>query len=441
MSMINKINFILAGTTVVFATVAYGAVHQPVIALVYLLVSTMTVLWAAGCLKENRIRIDGNYFQLILLSAAIYGAVQVFPFGHLPATGGVDGIPWTISLDPFATQVNALHFLALLLYFAVTITLLDSASRIRKAAILIGVFGFSYSFFAVIQSVLSPEKIYGIYGRYGAHPFGSFVSRNNFAAWVELAISIPLGLLFVGAVKKDKKLLFITAMAIMGASLLLSGSRGGLVAFLAELLFLLFITIAQGDGRRKIARIGLLAGILAAVAGGAYFVGGETSLSRLSGNEGAVGSDVSRTHIWAVTLKVIGETMPLGAGLGGFGAAYTKFDQNSGLARVEQAHNDYLQVVSDAGIIGVILGVSFLFLFFRTGFRSIRTDDLYRRGIASGAFAGMFAVMVHSLFDFPLHTTAIALLFLLTLTLLIVSGRSYNDDVPKEQNPRAHYGI
>ncbi|HLA95592.1 MAG TPA: O-antigen ligase family protein, partial [Pyrinomonadaceae bacterium] len=169
-----------------------------------------------------------------------------------------------------------------------------------------------------------------------------------------------------------------------------------------------------------------------AIVAGSFFVGGDSSLSRLTEDQAAVGSNVSRTHIWSVTLKVIGDSMPLGVGLGAYAAAYSKFDANSGLERVEQAHNDYLQVLSDAGVVGGILGIAFLFLYFRTGFRAVRTENNYRRGLAAGAFAGTFAVLVHSIFDFPLHTTAIALLFLVLLAVLVAARSHFEDDVVNE---------
>ena len=134
---------------------------------------------------------------------------------------------------------------------------------------------------------------------------------------------------------------------------------------------------------------------------------------------------------------MIAENLPLGAGFGAFAVAYTKFDNASGLARVEQAHNDYLQVIADAGVPGLAIGLLFLFLFFRYGRRVANIKNTYRRGIALGAFAGCFAVLVHSIFDFVLHVTAVALLFLSLLALLSASQRDFNDDVQDEQKHRS----
>jgi len=52
-------------------------------------------------------------------------------------------------------------------------------------------------------------------------------------------------------------------------------------------------------------------------------------------------------------------------------------------------------------------------ILFRKGFARRETDDRFRRGVVTGALAGCFAVLVHSFFDFTLHTTANALLFLI----------------------------
>lgn len=428
-TIFNKIAFTLLIATLVFTTLVFGAVHQSIIAFTYVLIGLMFVLLAIDWYKRGEIRVSLNAIQLPLLGAAVYGLIQLIPFGSYAELGGVADIPRTISLDLFATLVSALHFLALLLVFSMTLALFDSATRIRKLAITICVFGFLYSFFAILQSVLSPDAIYGFYERFGAAPFGSFVSRNNFAAWIELAVAVPLGLILSGAVEKDKRLLYLTSAGLMGIALVVSGSRGGLVAFIAEVFFLLVLTIRSETAKGKALKFALAGGLLVAVVAGSIFVGGESSLTRLTEDQAAAGSNVSRLHIWSVTLKVIGDGLPLGVGLGAFGVAYTRFDQNSGFERVEQAHNDYLQVVSDAGIVGALLGLAFLYFLFRAGFRSVRTSNPYRRGIATGAFAGLFGVLVHSLFDFPLHTTAISLLFLTMIAVLVACGSKYDDDV------------
>lgn len=440
MNWANRTAFSLTIAIAVLTTVAYGAVHQPILALFYVLVAIVLLLWAVDSLKSGEVRVNLSLLQVPLYAAAGYGLIQTIPFGTIAETAGVSGIPRTISFDPFATQLSALHFLALGLFFSASLVLIDSASRIRKLVIAISIFGFAFAFFAILQSVLSPGKIYGIYEVRGAVPFGSFVNRHNFAAYMEMTIGLPLGMLFAGAVVRDKRLLYVTGIALMGVALVMSGSRGGLVAFLAQVIFLIMLTTGAKSRGRLVVKLIASGLLIAAIVVGSIFIGGESSLTRIA--ETATSSNITtdRSHIWLVTLKVVVSTMPFGAGFGALGVAYTTFDSYSGLERVEQAHNDYLQVAADAGIPGIAIGLFFLVWLFRSGFAAANTGNHYRRGVAIGALASCFAVLVHSIFDFVLHTTAISLLFILLMTLIVASREKYDDDfeLPEWQKRRAH---
>jgi O-antigen ligase len=430
----SKLGFFLLAVTIIFTTIAYGTVHQPILLVFYVFVGLMAVLWAIDALLSRAVRFSPEYIQFTLLAAAVYGLFQVMPFGTVSDVTGVSGLPRTISLDPFATQVSALHYFALFIFFAATLVLLDSASRIRKLAITITVFGFAYSFFAILQSVLSPQRIYGLYE--ASQPFGSFVNRHNFAAYAEMTMAIPLGLLFVGAIGKDKRLLYGTAVGLMGVALLLSQSRGGLVAFVAEIIFLALVAAGSRSRGTIALKLGLAVVLLVAVIGGAIFVGGETSLTRVADTTTTQDVTTGRSQIWQVTLKVIAANMPLGAGLGAFGVAYTPYDSMTGLERVEQAHNDYLQVLADAGLVGLAIGGFFLWCLFVLGRDALAIKNKYRRGVALGALAGIFAILVHSIFDFVLHTTAVSVLFLTLLAILIAARRSYDDDIEDQVHDR-----
>lgn len=425
--------FILIFATIAVSTLLYGAVHQGVLALVYFLVASMVVAWAIDHFRTGELRFSTEPLQFVLYAAAVYGLIQVLPFGALPDAGLVSDIPNTISLDVFTTQVSALHFLGLGLFFSMALFSFDSASRLRKIAVFITVFGAVFAFFAILQSVLSPTKIYGLLER--PLPFGSFVSRNNFAGWMEMAIAVPLGMIFTGSVSQDKRLIYITAAVLMGVSIVLSGSRGGLIALVLQLGFLVLVTYMSRDRSSTGLRLVFGISVFAAIIAGTVFVGGENTLTRIS-DQGVAEGVVTRPQIWTTTLKMIRDSQPFGVGLGAFGVAYTKYDNASGFERVEQAHNDYLQVVSDAGVVGAVIGLVFMFLVFKVGITSVRVRNLERRGIAAGAFVGVFGALIHSIFDFNLHTTAIALLFLVLLALLVAAGSKYEDDSVEHKQRR-----
>jgi O-antigen ligase len=416
---------------IVLTTVAYGTVHQPILALFYLSAALMVILWAFDAWFSGFLRFNRSLLQLPFIAAIVFGLIQIIPFGTYDI-GGVSGIPRTISQDAYATQMAVLHWLILLIYFAAALAFIDSGKRLKKVFYLITIFGFIFAFFAIIQVVLSPTRIYGIYEPHLARPFGSFVNPNNFAAYMEMTLALPLGLFFAGAVEKDKKLLYLTGIALMGVALAMSGSRGGFISLLAEVLFLILLT-TKADGQSKLfLRMGAAAALFICIILGTFLLGSEkSSLTRFAETTAKTDLTTTRTHIWGATIGIIGQNPMLGSGMNAFGVAYTAQDTLSGIERAEQAHNDYLQVLSDTGIVGGLVGLVFLVLFFRTGLEGVKTHMRFRRGIAVGAFAGCFAVLVHSVFDFVLHTTAVALLFV-TLMALMVNARK---DERTEERP------
>ncbi len=439
MTRLNSIAFILICSTGILTTLAYGTVHQPVIAIFYLLICLQFLIFAADSLFGGILEFSRSRLQIPLILLGLYGVFQSIPFGTISSSGDIPAIPRTISIEPFATRVVALHIFALSSFFLLCLSTISSAKRLRRIVGLITIFGAVYAFFAILQSVLSPEKIYGIYKPSAGVPFGSFVNRHNFAAIMEMTIAVPMGLLFVGALRSDKKLLYVVAISTMGAALLLSGSRGGLVAFLVEIVVLIVLTRkgATAKGRSALSlKIALSFLLIFAAVGGAIFVGGDTSLTRISETVSSDDITSSRAQIWNTTTKVIEHGLPFGVGLGAFPQAYTMFDPAGGYERVEQAHNDYLQIVADAGIIGTLLGAVFMFWFFREGIKNASVVDSFRRGSAIGAFAGCTAILVHSLFDFVLHITAVSIVFLTLLSILVASGRNYDDDVDEYDEPK-----
>jgi len=315
MSVLNKLTFFLICATGIFTTLAYGTVHQPVIAVFYFVVATMAILWSADSIISGAARVSRHPLQIPLLLLGVFALIQVIPFGTL-ADNAVSGVPRTISLEPFSTQVVALHIFALCAFFAFALGVLDSAARLRKVVAVLTIFGFIYAFYAILQSVLSPDKIYGIYRPQTATPFGSFVNRHDFAAIIEMTVCIPLGLIFAGALRSDKRLLYSVAIALMGTSLLLSGSRGGLVALIAEIILLVILTSRAKGRKNLILKAALSALLIFAAVGGAIFVGGDTSLTRFAETASSEDVSSSRTKIWAVTLKGIGDNLRFGSVFG-----------------------------------------------------------------------------------------------------------------------------
>jgi O-antigen ligase len=239
----------------------------------------------------------------------------------------------------------------------------------------------------------------------------------------------------------------------MGVALVMTTSRGGIISLVAEIMFLVVVTAIwrkpdesrhhhhHHHHRAKISRvkgagirIGLASALLVGLFLGVVFLGGEFSINRFIDSVNTDDPTTGRAHFWAVTLDIIKAHPYVGTGLGAFGVIYTKYDSRNGLFRLEQAHNDYLQVLSDGGIVGAVLGLSFVALLFYKALSRARSKDDFRRGVALASLSGCFAVLVHSFFDFTLHTTANALLFLVLVALATLNGRVEN--APRKKRPR-----
>src|SRR5687767_14259733 len=96
----NKVTFFLICALPIFAALAYGTVHQPIIALFYAIVTMIVCLWAADCLASGVLRYSSSRLQIPLLLLAVYALIQVIPFGTFTDISGISGIPRTISLEP-----------------------------------------------------------------------------------------------------------------------------------------------------------------------------------------------------------------------------------------------------------------------------------------------------------------------------------------------------
>src|SRR5882724_8744685 len=445
-TLASRLLFLTICVAVVLTTLAYGTVHYWAMAVFALSAAGIVCLWCVDGLVLRSVQLSRNALQWPLLGLVALGLIQLLPLRSVDNAG----LPLTparaLSLDPYATRLVLVQLTALLIYFAATLIFTDTPRRLRTIVRTITIFGFLLAMFGLTQSFTSDgTRVYWFRQLAQSTAFGPFINRHHFAGYMELAIALPLGLLFSGAIESYKRPIYAFAAVMMGVALIMTSSRGGIISLSAEILFLVVVAgpgVARGERlpraqrvRSALLRAGLAFGLIAVLIGGAIAVGGSDAFSRLVGTPNAADPTTGRAHFWGVTLDVIKAYPIVGSGLGSFSVIYTRYDSRNGFYRLEQAHNDYLQTLADGGIVGGILGLAFLVILFGKGFARRETDDKFRRGVATGALAGCFAVLIHSFFDFTLHTTANALLFLILAALATQDSRV--DQSPKRRRRRA----
>jgi len=416
----------------VLTTMAYGTVHYWALAGFAMTAAGMICLWCLDGLVLRSVRLSKNLLQLPFIGMILLGLIQLLPLRPAADNAGLPlSLSRSLSLDSYATRLVLVQVISLFIYFAATLIFIDTPRRLRTLTRAIIIFGFLLAMFGLTQSFTSDgTKVYWFRQLTQSTAFGPFINRHHFAGYMELTLALPLGLLFSGSIEAHKRPLYAFAALLMGVALIMTNSRGGMISLAAEILFLLvvagFSIRHEEKGKRVrtvLVRGALAAGLVIVLIAGAFAIGGADVFNRLLGTTNAADPTTGRSHYWSVTLDVIKTNPILGSGLGSLSVIYPRFDTRNGMYRLEQAHNDYLQTLADGGIVGAILGLSFLIILFRKGFMRRKTEDKFRRGVATGALAGCFAVLVHSAFDFTLHTTANALLFLVLAAMATLDHR------------------
>jgi O-antigen ligase len=316
-----------------------------------------------------------------------------------------------------------------LVFFAAALTFINDERRVWRSAYFIVIFGVVMAFAGILMKLSNLEGIYGVRETPQAISFGPFVNQHHFAAFMQMTGGMTLGLMLDRTKGREKKVLLAAALIVMGVAVVWTSSRGGMLGFVSMLTvaMLLSIVARRNSGDEKEARTRPIAmaaaggALLFVIFGSALFLGGNDQLLRATG---AVRADVDistgRFHFWPIAVSIFLERPLFGAGLDAFGVAFTKYDTWSGFFRVEQAHNEYLQILADAGVAGFLCVAAFVFLLVRNGIRAIGEAHGFRRGAAIGALAGCFGILVHGFFDFPLRTYSNGFFFLLLATIATV---------------------
>lgn len=425
----------------IFANLAFGGVSTGVLGIISILVGLLVIFWMLDAWRSRKLTFSTSLLQLPILGLIVIGLIQLLPLSSAAISGELLSIPAvnSLSLDPYATRFAVVKLIIYLIFFAACLTYINSRKRLQMAVITIIIFGAVMAFFGVLQRLANPEFIYGVREVEMAIPFASYVNQHHFAAFLEMTIGLSLGLIFGRATQSNKLLLLIIAVVLMGIGIVFTSSRGGLLSLFGVIGFLLLMNIfyikkpknnsesaddaKQSNFKRNLTMIGGSAALIVLLLVSVMWIGGGDLVLRGTGIKmNNLDFTNGRIHFWTVALQIIKEDPIIGSGLESFGVAYPKYDTWNGEFRVEQAHNDYLQTLSDAGIIGFLCIVGFIFLLFRKSLKIINeSTDNFRRSVAVGSLAGCFGIIIHSFFDFPLRTNANTFFFLILATLAVVS--------------------
>src|SRR5262245_38586302 len=424
------------------AALAFGAVEPWSLATLGLSIIALLVLWGIKGLVDRRLEIIAPSTAPPLVALTLLGVLQ-----GITITDSA-GKRFSISLDAEATRLATEVLLILLIAFLLSANFLAKAPALNWLRNFLIFFGLALSVFGLIQRFTCNGKYYWMIepSLQPPSPFGPFVNHNNFAGYVEMIAPIPVALILRRAVRGEWALLYGFAAAMMGLAVVMSLSRGGMISLVAELMFVVAFGFKGsrewgvgsrewGMGKRKspipiplaASRAGAIIVMVFTIGAGIWWIGADPVIRRIEKSELASKSmDAgrgetffrSRGWIWRDTAAMIRDRWALGVGIGAYQTAYPIYSSHDGSLLVGQAHNDYLQIMADAGVFGAVIALWFIFLVARDTVRASRHVSRVMSGTALGAAGGMFALFVHSLFDFNFQIPSNALLFLVLTSVV-----------------------
>jgi O-antigen ligase len=336
---------------------------------------------------------------------------------------------FTISLYAHATWKEILLFLSYVASGFVFAKMLTTERRVKillLPILAVSIFETTYGIYQYllnIQNSAYPDVIAAT---------GTFVNRNHFAGFLELSIPLALGYalslsnvedarqksLLKKLVSSDnlyKQVLLLFLAGIMLLALILSKSRMGIFS---SFLSLIFFYIAYVSFRRNKTQKGwLILFVIAIAILYGLWIGLYSVFERFLRIEA---ESQGRLLIWKDMLNMIRDFPLFGTGFGTFSHVYPLYKQFMEKALVfSYAHNDYLQLLAETGVVGFLILITALIIFLVSSFKSLgrfsQEENYFSFFLVLGGLTGIVSLLIHSLADFNLHIPSNALYFALII--------------------------
>jgi len=334
-----------------------------------------------------------------------------------------------------------------LLYFVITNNISDE-HQIRRILNVLLIVGSVFGLYGILQ-YNGIDFSFWIRNIGRQQVFGLFGNVNYFAEYLIVPLPLAISLFFATRNRTHKILLLVGILAI-GGSLILTFTRGSYLAIGISLIFMFFLYLAsRGKGFIKenkkififILALIILITFLFAIPNPLNKPG--TVISKIKGrisiSQFTKGSSLKRRKaIWGFTGMMIKDRPFMGLGIGTYKYNSLKYQakffeqgQNRSLyphGFATKAHNEYLQLWAELGIVGLGIFIWLIICYFNCGIKFLKKiKDDYKQGIIIGLMGAVVAVLVDGIFGFPLHLPATIILFWMALGLTVAFGESEKD--------------
>jgi O-antigen ligase len=327
---------------------------------------------------------------------------------------GLGQLAFHVTLDWTSTRDAVLKlFFILLVFFLANQLLVDSPPRTlhRLGAIVCG-YAFLLSMFALLQLFSSQNKIYWSISSLRTMPMGSYVNRNHYDGLMEMLVPVAASYVALRRARLAVRLCLGFMVLIPVVSVLISGSRAGVITICCEAFFggaLIWQHVPKASRRFLFEAVAALS--LVTVVFVLWLISADASRRLIQAahiehkaSELSVGS---RITVSLDSVRMLKDHPWLGVGLGSFEVAFTKYQSFASDLLWDHAHNDYAEALAETGVAGGVLVIVALIMFFRLALGKLRSKLASRTAwIQLGAAVGCVGLLLHSLVDFNLHIPA-----------------------------------
>jgi O-antigen ligase len=282
------------------------------------------------------------------------------------------------------------------------------------------------AFYAVYQFATHSTRVWVLIEPYSHRGTGTFISPNNLSGFLEMILPLGLAYTITSRMKALPKVFTGYASLAILAGIVVTVSRGSWVA--TALAMALFFFILMFHHTHRVPAMALLALI---IVGGMYLVPRDVLfLSRaktLQNPNGDVTGD-GRFGIWNAAVQLWHEDPWFGIGPAHFNYRFGKYRPELIQASPDRVHNDYLNTLTDFGIVGAVLVVIAWILLFacavwtwryvRGSSNTLGDHRSNKLALVLGASIGLVAILIHSFLDFNMHIPANALVAVTLMALL-----------------------
>ena len=413
--------------------------------LLVLLTALVWVVWLPSAFLNidavwrdaRRILVPGLMMIAVLAWAAIQsapwtpasmhnGVWQILPaIVHHPVAGAV-------SVNPFETLTETMKLASYVALGFLAYGLGRDHGIARRIFVAIAVIGVGYALYGMYLSAIGSGQSLVLDGQappYGRDVTGAFVSKNSFATFDGMALTVCIllagssGRTEVVVSRGPRQLLvslvqfllgpplwFFIGAGVLFTALALADSRAGLIATLASLLAVFVCGVAFA-ARRGTAGWAAASGVAAIVAMLVLFSFNGASLEQRFDQlvETNATADL-RPVMWSAATQSIYDHPWFGTGLGTFRDVYPLYADRFLPYIVDRVHSDYLELALGLGIPGAIVWVAAIVLLLLRCLSGI-AQRRRRRVYAVAAVGATLLVGVHSLVDFSLQMPAVAALY------------------------------